>query len=59
LTREALTQDQIDRRQKVIPLGRIGKPEDQANAILFFASDDSAYVTGQILSVNGGSSRLG
>lgn len=59
LTREALTQDQIDRRQKAIPLGRIGKPEDQANAILFFASDDSAYITGQILSVNGGSSRLG
>lgn len=59
LTREALTQDQIDRRQKVIPLGRIGRPEDQANAILFFASQDSSYVTGQVLSVNGGSSRLG
>jgi 2-hydroxycyclohexanecarboxyl-CoA dehydrogenase len=59
LTREALTQDQIDRRQKAIPLGRIGRPEDQANAIVFFASDASAYITGQVLSVNGGSSRLG
>lgn len=59
LTREALTPEQIERRQKAIPLGRIGRPEDQANAIVFFASDEAAYVTGQVLSVNGGSSRPG
>lgn len=59
LTREALSPEQIERREKAIPLGRIGRPEDQANAIVFFASDASAYVTGQVLSVNGGSSRLG
>lgn len=37
-----------------IPLGRIGQPDDLPGAILFFASDDSAYVTGQVLSVSGG-----
>lgn len=38
-----------------IPLGRFGKPEEIANAVAFFASDDSAFITGQILGVNGGS----
>ncbi|MBU6503077.1 MAG: 2-hydroxycyclohexanecarboxyl-CoA dehydrogenase [Burkholderiales bacterium] len=37
-----------------IPLGRIGQPGDLPGAILFFASDDAAYVTGQVLSVSGG-----
>ena len=37
-----------------IPLGRIGKPDDLPGAILFFASDDAAFVTGQVLSVSGG-----
>lgn len=36
-----------------IPLGRIGKPEDIANAFLFLASDMANYVTGEILSVDG------
>ncbi|MDO5308054.1 MAG: 3-oxoacyl-[acyl-carrier-protein] reductase [Planctomycetia bacterium] len=37
-----------------IPVGRIGYPEDIANAALFFASPDSSFVTGQILTVDGG-----
>lgn len=37
-----------------IPLGRVGRPEEVASAILFFASPDADYVTGQTLSVNGG-----
>ncbi|HJV23095.1 MAG TPA: 3-oxoacyl-[acyl-carrier-protein] reductase [Holophagaceae bacterium] len=39
---------------KSIPLGRMGKPEDIAAAVCFLASDEAAYVTGQIVSVNGG-----
>ncbi|KWR77160.1 2-hydroxycyclohexanecarboxyl-CoA dehydrogenase [Cupriavidus sp. IDO] len=37
-----------------IPLGRIGKPDDLPGAIAFFASDDAAFITGQVLSVSGG-----
>ncbi|MDP2015599.1 2-hydroxycyclohexanecarboxyl-CoA dehydrogenase [Hydrogenophaga sp.] len=37
-----------------IPLGRIGQPSDLPGAILFFASEDAAFVTGQVLSVSGG-----
>ncbi len=36
------------------PLGRVGKPEDIANAVLFFASDMSSWITGSILVVDGG-----
>ena len=37
-----------------IPLGRMGLPEEIAEAVCYFASDDSAYTTGQILTVSGG-----
>ncbi len=37
-----------------IPLGRFASPEDIANAVAFFADERSAYITGQILGVNGG-----
>ncbi len=39
---------------KHIPLSRIGLPEEIAHAVVYFASDESAYTTGQILSVSGG-----
>jgi 2-hydroxycyclohexanecarboxyl-CoA dehydrogenase len=42
-----------------IPLGRIGQPDDLPGAILFFASDDAAYLTGQVLSVSGGLTMAG
>jgi 3-oxoacyl-[acyl-carrier protein] reductase len=44
-------------RQKIlaaVPLGRMGKPEDIAAAVKFLASEDAAYITGQVLAVNGG-----
>jgi len=44
----------VEAFKRSIPLGRIGQPEDLPGAILFFASDDAAYVTGQVLSVSGG-----
>jgi 3-oxoacyl-[acyl-carrier protein] reductase len=37
-----------------IPLGRFGTVEDVANCVLFLASDESSYITGQVISVNGG-----
>jgi 3-oxoacyl-[acyl-carrier protein] reductase len=37
-----------------IPLGRLGSPEDVASAVCFLASDEAAYITGQVLAVNGG-----
>jgi 3-oxoacyl-[acyl-carrier protein] reductase len=37
-----------------IPLGRMGQPDDVAAAVLFLCSDEAAYVTGQVLRVNGG-----
>lgn len=37
-----------------IPLGRAGKPEDVANAVLFLASDQASYITGQVVHVDGG-----
>jgi 3-oxoacyl-[acyl-carrier protein] reductase len=40
--------------EKQIPLGRIGRPEDVANAVLFLASEESGYITGQVLPITGG-----
>ena len=40
--------------RRAVPMGRLGKPEDLPGAILFFASDDADFITGQVLSVSGG-----
>ena len=37
-----------------IPIGRIGKPEDIANAVMFFVADEAGYITGQVICVDGG-----
>jgi 3-oxoacyl-[acyl-carrier protein] reductase len=44
----------LDGYIKQIPIGRLGRPEDVANAVLFFSSEESGYVTGQVLPVTGG-----
>ncbi len=47
---DALKQDAL----KMIPLGRVGTPEEIASAVAFLASDESSYITGHVLNVNGG-----
>ena len=37
-----------------IPLGRLGSPEDVAHAVAFLCSEEASYITGQVLSVDGG-----
>src|SRR5574337_876444 len=44
----------IEAFKSAIPLGRLGQPEDLASAIVFFGSDDAAFITGQVISVSGG-----
>ena len=40
--------------RRAIPIGRLGRPDDIPGAILFFASDDADFITGQVISVSGG-----
>jgi len=40
--------------KQMIPMGRIGRPEEVAKVIRFLCSDDASYITGQVISVNGG-----
>lgn len=49
----ALPEEMTARIASGIPLGRMGEPEDVANAFLYLASDQSSYVTGAVLSVDG------
>jgi NAD(P)-dependent dehydrogenase (short-subunit alcohol dehydrogenase family) len=55
---EAKQPGRNDARRRRIPIGRGGTPEEQGRAILFFASDDSAYCTGTILLNDGGQTSL-
>ena len=49
-----MSQEFIDSFLKHVPLNRFGLPTDIANAVLFLASDESSFITGEILSVAGG-----
>jgi len=50
----AITEDTRAEWEARIPLKRLGTPDDIAAAVCFLASDEAAYITGQVLAVNGG-----
>lgn len=51
---DALPEDAKEKLAKTIPMGRLGLPEDIADAVGFLAGDEASYITGQTLHVNGG-----
>jgi len=51
---QAATEEENERFRKQTPLGRLGTPEDVANAVVFLASEQASFITGEILDVNGG-----
>lgn len=51
---EVMDQDYYAARIREIPLGRFGTPEDVAEVAVFLASDESAYITGEMIKINGG-----
>ena len=51
---KALSEDQIDALSKNIPLNRIAEPSEIASVVSFLLSDDSSYITGENINVNGG-----
>jgi 2-hydroxycyclohexanecarboxyl-CoA dehydrogenase len=55
----AVPEKHLEAFKRAIPFRRFGKPQEVADAILFFASSRSDYITGQVLSVNGGLTMVG
>lgn len=54
LASSAIAQQRLKMLSNSIPLRRLGTPDDVAKAVVFLASDDSSYITGTELSVDGG-----
>jgi 2-hydroxycyclohexanecarboxyl-CoA dehydrogenase len=57
--RQMLSEDGIQKRLKLHPMRRFAEPDDIATAVQYFASPDASFVTGQVISVNGGMLRAG
>jgi 3-oxoacyl-[acyl-carrier protein] reductase len=54
MLRAELTQEQLDRYAAQVPLGRMARPEEIADTVVFLASDAAAYITGATLNISGG-----
>ena len=53
------TPEQFEKIAKTLPLRKLGRPEDVANAVVFLSSPVAGHITGQVLSVSGGYSMIG
>ena len=51
---DALSDEAKENLKSLVPLGRMGRPQDVANMVLFLAGDNADYITGQVLHVDGG-----
>lgn len=51
---DMISEAPVEMIKNIIPMGRIGKPEEVAKVVRFLCSDDASYITGQVISVNGG-----
>lgn len=59
MLRSLFDDESIEKRKRANPMRRLADPEDIAGAVAYFVGDDAAYVTGQVLSINGGALRIG
>jgi 3-oxoacyl-[acyl-carrier protein] reductase len=48
------TPEALEKLRQTIPLGRLGRPEDVAGCVAFLVSEDAAYITGEVIAINGG-----
>jgi NAD(P)-dependent dehydrogenase (short-subunit alcohol dehydrogenase family) len=53
-TRERIQQGFFDRAIETVPMGRVGQPQEVANAVVFLSSDAASFISGQILAIDGG-----
>lgn len=51
---DAMKPEVLEEYERQIPVGRLGRPEDVANAVLFLASEETGYITGQVVPITGG-----
>jgi len=51
---DGFSQEEVDQISYEIPMGRLGMPEEVAKSVAFLLSEESSYMTGQVLSLNGG-----
>jgi 3-oxoacyl-[acyl-carrier protein] reductase len=51
---DGFTEEEVERISFEVPMGRLGQTDEIAKCVAFLLSDDSSYITGQVLAVNGG-----